>query len=198
VKPLAGALYVSDVFQRPVQWVLTNHENKTNVVTRILIISPYEANQLYNDMTSSTSAALHVYKPRYNSGYASLDHLGLHTISAQSTSPLLGRALAAQLNLFAGQLYVTTHEDYLEICKFLGLCATTLTTEMGEQGWQVAADGFILSDDQDRVGGGSGLKKTPISFLKVLMSTIRRNGDGISKTHIGQLLEGKLLQKSDF
>jgi hypothetical protein len=84
------------------------------------------------------------------------------------------------------------------ICKFLGLRATTLTKEMGERGWQFAADGFILSDDQGRVGGGSGLKKTPVSFFKVLMSTIRRNGDGISKTHIGQLLEGKLFQKSDF
>lgn len=48
---------------------------------------------------------------------------------------------------------------------------------MGEQGWKIAADGFILSDDQRRVGGRSGLHESPVGILKILMSKIRRNGD---------------------
>jgi hypothetical protein len=175
----------------------------TNTVERILIISPWEANQLYTRMRQSTAATLHLYKPRSNSGYAPLDGLDFHTVagSPYSSPPTVPRALAVQLGLFAGQLYISSHGDYLEICSFLDLSphALTSTKEMSEHGWKLSADGFILSDDQGRAGGASsGLKQSPVNFFKLLMSKIRRNGDGIAKTHMGSLLEGKLLQSSDF
>ena len=40
------------------------------------------------------------------------------------------------------------------------------------------------------------MTKSPTKFFKVLMSKIRRNGDGISKTDMGLLLNGKLFQES--
>ena len=187
-----------DTFQRPVQWLLTSRVLDSNTIDRIIIISPYEANQLYRSMEVSTVATLHVYKPRCNSGYASLDQLDLHTIPARAAPPIVPRVLAMQLNLFAGQLYIGSYGEYQEICRFLGLSTETLTKEMSAQGWKVGADGFILSDGEGRIGGKSGVKQSPVNFLKVLMSQVRRNGDGIAKTHMGGLLEGKLFQESDF
>lgn len=198
VKPFSRSSYLSDAFQRPVQWLLTSRVKGTTNVDRIIIISPYEANQLYKRMESSTAAALHVYKPRCNSGYAPLDALDFHTVSAQVGPSIVPRGLAMQLSLFSGQLYIRSYGDYKEICSFLGLSTEAVTEEMSKQGWKVAADGFILSDGHGRPGGGSGPRQSPVGFFKILMSKIRRNGDGIAKTHMGSLLEGKIFQASEF
>lgn len=198
VMPSGRSSYISDAFQRPVQWLLTSRAKGTNSIDRIIIISPYEANQLYKLMETSTAATLHVYKARCNSGYAPMDRLDFYTVTAQPGTSVVPRGLAVQLGLFSGQLYISSFGDYKEICSFLGLSAEALTKEMGEKGWKVAADGFVLSDEQGRAGGGSGPRESPVGFFKILMSKIRRNGDGISKTHMGSLLEGKLFQASEF
>lgn len=198
VKPSNRSSYHSDAFQRPVQWLLTSRAEGTTTVDRIIIISPYEANQLYKPMEGSTAATLHIYKPRCNSGYAPMDQLQFHTVTAQAGRSVVPRGLAVQLCLFSGQLYISSYRDYKEICGFLGLSTKSVTENMAKSGWEVAADGFILSDDQGRSGGGSGPYMSPVVFLKTLMSKIRRNGEGITKTHMGSLLEGKLFQRSDF
>ncbi|EME39837.1 hypothetical protein DOTSEDRAFT_37894 [Dothistroma septosporum NZE10] len=135
----AGTSFVSDQYQRHVQWVLTSQARGSNAVNHIMIISPFEAQGLQ-----------------------------VH-------------------------LYITSFEDYVEICKFLGL-----STEAAKDGWQLAADGFIVEDGSGRRGGTSGLGRSPVQFLKVFMTKVRRNGEGISKTHMGKLLEGSLFQRSDF
>lgn len=190
--------YLSDAFQMPVQWLLTSRAKGSATINCIIIISPYEANQLYKTMQSSTAATLHVFKPRCNSGYAPLDKLDFHTVTAQVGPFIVSRGLAMRLALFSGQLYISSFKDYTRICQFLGLSTQAVTQEMAEQGWKVAADGFILSDEQGRSGGGAVPYKSPVGFFKILMSKIRRNGDGIAKTHMGSLLEGKLFQPSDF
>jgi hypothetical protein len=198
VLPPNRSSYLSDAFQRPVQWLLTARAMESATIHRIIIISPFEANQLYKSMQRSTAAALHLFKPRCNSGFAPMDGLGFHTVTAQVGSSIVPRGLAMQLALFSGQLYISSSRDYEEICCFLGLSTRAVTQEMAEQGWEVAADGFIVSDEQGRSGGGSGLPESPVNFFKILMSKIRRNGDGIAKTHMGSLLEGKLFQESEF
>lgn len=200
IVPPTRSAYISDAFQMPVQWVLTNRVNEaTTMDCIIIVISPYEANQLYKHMESSNTAALYVFKARCNSGYAPLDRLDFHTVTAMDEPPVLPRGLVMQLALFSGQLYISSFGDYKEICGFLGLSTQAVTQEMSEQGWKVAADGFILSDERGRSGGGEiAPYKSPVGFFKILMSKIRRNGDGIAKTHMGSLLEGKLFRPSDF
>ena len=197
VEQTGGASYLSDGFQRSVQWFLTSRIQGTNIVDYLVVISPWEANKLHDGMRHSPGATLHLYKPRSNSGYAPLDRFDFYTVSAHAVAPTVPRALAVQLDLFAGQLYISSYEDYLRICSFLGLSAMALTKGMSKDGWRLSADGFILSDDYGRAGGTSGLMQSPVNFFKLLMS-IRRNGDGIAKTHMGSLLEGKLFQPSDF
>jgi len=182
--------FVSDQYQRSVQWVLTNR-GKAEI--SMLIISPFEAQELMPQLSISTKASLSLYKPLTNLRYRSLDRLDFFTISAQSTSPQVPRSLAVQLSLFTGQLYLTSFEDFQETCHFLGLAE-----EETPVGWNVAADGFVLRDDQGRVGAGSGITSSPVQFLKELMTKIRQNGEDIGKSHMGNLVNGKLLCRSDF
>ncbi|CAK3844903.1 Hypothetical predicted protein [Lecanosticta acicola] len=191
-----GISFVQDSFLRPVQWILTRCANGSDIVQDIMIISPFEANELYHRMGQSKATTLLVYKPRANSGYAPLD-VHLHTISARPIVPVIPLSLSVQLDIFSGQLYFSSYKHYFETCRFLGLSPKALTAEMEQEGWEVAADGFILRDNVGQVGGESRLKKSPVGFLKALMS-MRRNGDGVSKTQVGGLLDGKLFQPSEF
>jgi hypothetical protein len=194
----SGRNSVSDAFQRQVQWVVTRRASvgkHTESANYIVVVSDYEANLLLPRMKGKLTT-LHKYKARTNEGYKALDKLEMFTASGNPAPPIIPRSLSIQLALFAGQLYISTYDDYLEICQFLGLSATLLTRSMDEQGWKVSTDGFIIKDGQGRVGGSSGLTKSPMNFFKILMSKVRRNGDGISKTDVGRLLEGKSFQKS--
>ena len=49
-----------------------------------------------------------------------------------------------QLNLFAGQLYLSSFMECVEVCTFLGLA-----WEKAEEGCVIAADGFIMRDGSD-------------------------------------------------
>ncbi|TKA74099.1 hypothetical protein B0A55_11065 [Friedmanniomyces simplex] len=188
----SGSSAELDSFQRPVQWILTALHRGT--VTKMLVISPYEAQELYSRIQASTRVALHLYTPRCNNVFRSLDRLDFYTVPHQPAPPTIHPRLVAQLNLFAGQLYFNNYEDFKYMCSYVGLAV-----EVVPEGWEVAADGFILSDDQGKVGGaGSRLTRSPVKFLQTLMGTIRRDGEGISKTQMGALLEGRLLQREDF
>ncbi|KAM0714645.1 hypothetical protein Q7P37_009943 [Cladosporium fusiforme] len=192
-----GIPSVYDAFQRHISWILTRCTLDGREIDSVMVISPFEANLLYPCMEGSPNT-LHVYKPRSNLGYAALDDLLLHTVSASKLSPVVPRALLAQLSLFSGQLYISSYADYLEICLFLGVSARKLTEEMEHEGWQLDADGFILRDGKGQPGGRPGMRSSPVSFFKAFLSKIRRNGDGIHKTHMGGLLEGKLFSSAEW
>ncbi|KAK0888516.1 hypothetical protein LTR57_025518, partial [Friedmanniomyces endolithicus] len=172
-------------------WVLT--AIRDGAIVHMLVISPFEAQELYSRVHTSDTVALHLYAPRCNSGFRSLDRLDFYTVPRQVTAPMVHPRLVVQLNLFAGQLYINDFEDFEYLCGYLGLAA-----EVAPEGWEVAADGFILKRGQEEVGGAnSRLTKSPVRFLQTLMA-VRRDGEGFSKTQMGALLDGKLLQAEDF
>jgi hypothetical protein len=193
----SGITSVYDAFQRHVSWLLTRRALDSMEIESIMAISPYEANLLYPCMEASSNT-LHIYKPRSNSGYTALDELVLHTVSASEFPVVVPKFLSAQLSLFSGQLYINSYADYLGICRLLGVSARQVTEDMEYEGWQVDADGFILSDGKGRPGGSSGFESSPVNFFKSFLSKIRRNGDGIHRTHMGSLLEGKLFSGAEW
>ncbi|KAL4861979.1 hypothetical protein BDV12DRAFT_207643 [Aspergillus spectabilis] len=182
-----------DDYQRPVQWVLmgTAHSfpgQNRKPVKHIIIISPYEANELHSEILKSKKVTMHMYAPRQNRIFLALDNLNLYPIPrADSVVFDIPTAVRIQLNLFAGQLYISSFNEYREICEFLGVAYYT-----APEGLTVAADGFIVTADK------ATFTKSPLKFLKVLMSQIRKDGQEIDKTHIGKLLDGKLLAMDDF
>ncbi|KAK4503660.1 hypothetical protein PRZ48_004575 [Zasmidium cellare] len=183
----------ADSFQRPVQWVLTIRPRGADVATLVVLVSPFEAQELTYYVLASPFAALHLYKPRCNLSYRPTDQLGCLTSSSVLAKISIPMQLSVQINVFAGALYFNSFQEYVETCKFLGLASG-----LAKNGWEVDPDGFIQKDEQGRKGGGSGLQKSPIKFLKALLMKIRRTGDDINVTDMGKLLEGKLLKPDDF
>ncbi|KAJ9257552.1 hypothetical protein DTO195F2_5534 [Paecilomyces variotii] len=182
-----------DGYQRPVQWVITGTAHSfagrnRKVVKHMIVISPYEANELLSAILKSKKITMHMYAPRQNRIFSALDNLGLYPIPrADSVVFDIPTTLRIQLNLFAGQLYISSFDEYREICEFLGVAYYA-----APEGLTVAADGFIVAPDR------AIFTKSPLKFLKVLMSQIRKDGQEIDKTHIGKLLDGKLLTMDDF
>ncbi|KAK8131570.1 hypothetical protein PG984_008008 [Apiospora sp. TS-2023a] len=66
-----------DAFQRPVQWVLT-FKRAPSSHTKMVILSPFEANELLPWIKKSQHVFLHMYMPRSNLTMTSLQHLKLH------------------------------------------------------------------------------------------------------------------------
>nr|POE46996.1 hypothetical protein CFP56_00328 [Quercus suber] len=182
-----------DSFLRPVQWILT--ASTCDIVTRMLIISPHEAQELLPRVQKGSKVTLHLYSPRCNTGFRSLDRLDFITLGGRSGPPTFSihPRLICQLNLFSGQLYINSYDDLKWMCEYLGIAVDT-----AKDGWKIAADGFIVEDEHGKVGGpGSALTKSPVKFLRTL-AAIRRDGEGIARTDMGILLEGRVLQASHF
>ncbi|KAH6861099.1 hypothetical protein BKA58DRAFT_448898 [Alternaria rosae] len=180
------ASFVSDSYQRPVQFVLSIHRQET--VSNLIIVSPYEANQLLPLLRQSKTVCLHIFAPRSNASYASVDDLMLYNVGRTFLPGSVSRSLTMQLNLFAGSLYLRSLSECAEICDHLGLLKGT-----AKDGQEVYADGFI-----DPPTGIWRLEKSPVPFLRALLMKIRREGEGVEKTHLGRMLSGVQLEESDF
>ncbi|KAG6036493.1 hypothetical protein E4U41_005708 [Claviceps citrina] len=181
----------ADSYQRPIQWILTR-ANKSQVVQLVVIISPHEAQELLPDIEKSKHVNLHLYSPRSNLAFPAQDALKLYTIPALQNCWQLPTSLRLQLNLFAGQLYFGSFQDYKETCEMMGLAWGAM-----EDGVDVSADGFVAH------GHGPGnrttrFKKSPVMGLKVLLTIIRRDCGEIDKTHWGRILGGEVLSEADF
>lgn len=178
-----------DCFQKPVQWILTNQRDD-----KMIIISAYEAEQLLPAVERSQHVNLHLYSPRVNQMHESLDNLDLCSIPRRAVCRKIPRHIISRLNQFAGQLYLSSFNDYVELCDSLGLVWKPVDTQiMLEEG------GFIpLTLSEGDVVNKSGFSKSPVRFIKVLMGKIRQDGEHIEKTHVGRILDGVRLLESDF
>ncbi|KAF8127615.1 hypothetical protein EV363DRAFT_1513903 [Boletus edulis] len=162
-----------DGYLRPVMWVVSGKRAHNDV---LVILSPYEVNRLLSEIRSSDKVHLHV----------------IPTIPAGWTPPPL---LMDQLNVFAGQLYLKDYETYIRLCRFL--CVYTKVTQ-DEEGIEVGCDGFILPNYRPQhLLGVSTFQTTPLDSLRTLMG-IRRKGMRFAPTHMGKLLDGRLLSENDF
>jgi hypothetical protein len=197
----ATASSSSDSYQRPVQWVLTQSDPSSAHGMHMVIISSWEANELKAILETTPPTTyeegrqvfLRAYLPRSSLSFPSLEDLTLYTIPSTTTSPLPPpAALVTQLNLFAGQLYLRSHAEYIRLCRFLGL---SYAENEGDS--DVAADGFVGKQ------GGKGYEacaftSSPVGFLSVLFKRVRRDCLDIEKTHMGRILTGEILRERDF
>lgn len=60
----------------------------------------------------------------------------------------------------------------------------------------VRTDGFIEANEQSQ--DETRFTESPVQFLKILLTKIRRDCGGIEKTHMGKVLSGILLTNEDF
>ncbi|KAG9202858.1 hypothetical protein G6514_003880 [Epicoccum nigrum] len=182
------ANFVSDCYQRPVQWVLSVPDEAASDAIKLVILSPFEASRLQNQIQQSKKVTLHLFAPRFNASFAPLDDLELFNVGRTFTQAQLPLSLKVQLNLFAGSLYLRSFAEYQAVCDFLGLLRDPIGSNQ-----QVFADGFI-----DPPRGKWGLKTSPVQFLRALLMKLRKEGEGVEKTHMGRLLSGVRLEECDF
>ncbi|KAK4175214.1 hypothetical protein QBC36DRAFT_355360 [Triangularia setosa] len=199
--------YCSDSYQRPVQWVLTpriSEDRQTDRSSAILmiVISPYEAEIIKSEILrySKGAVTLHSYLPRSSLSFRTMEDLKTFTYPPMTSKQLeewtAPPELIMQLNLFAGQLYLRSYEEYVRMCEYLGLSYTENKSD-GSDGVVVGADGFV-----GRAGGkgyeNCPFEKSPVGFLSVLYKRLRRDCTNIDRTHMGTILAGGILTKRDF
>jgi hypothetical protein len=171
----------TDFYLRPVQWIVVVHGGP------MVIMSQWEVNELFNDLRESRHVTLHQYLPRRNLAFPSLDDLSIFTLPRSTAGWKAPHHLIAQLDLFAGQLWLNTHRHYIDMCRFLGL-----SYEVVGQG-KVQVDGFEGKTEENP---DCGFSKSPVAFLKVIMGL--RADSGVARTDIGRMLGGEILTRTDF
>jgi hypothetical protein len=190
---MSSEAYVSDSYQRPVQWIISVPKRATTAdphppIQALVIISPFEADRLLEKVQRFAKVTLHIYAPRPNLVYRPLDTLQLHTTGAPFDPASVPRDLIIQLNLFAGQVYFSSYDEYIEVCSYLGLASSAAMIDQ-----VVEVDGFVVPPI-----GLWALEKSPVKFLKDILTRVRREGQGMDKTHVGKVLDGNLLEERDF
>jgi len=120
--PLATADFISTTldsdgmgpteYLRPVNWILSSGSGKNSTV---VVISPYEANELLPIIRKSDRVRLHIYAPRVTSSMRSFSDLTFYTVPDQPDPQTRQWSAPAhvrmELNLFAGQLYLTVEKN---------------------------------------------------------------------------------------
>ena len=182
----------SDGYLRPVQWVVSGKRADKDA---LVIMSPYEVNYFLQDIKSSGNVHLHLYTPRITRSMKPCDGLALYSIPAVPTGWTSPSSLMDQLNVFAGQLYLKDYETYIRLCRFLWVYARDL---QDEEGIEVGRDGFISPNNRPRhLQSVDTFQTTPLDLLRNLMG-FRRKGMRFAPTHMGKLLDGRLLSEDDF
>ena len=172
-------------YLRSVNWILSSGSGKDST---IVVISPYEANALLPTIRKKNKVRLHIYAPRVTFSMRSFSDLTFHTIpDIPDAEPWSVPAhIRTELNLFAGQLYFDSKDDYERACVLLALAMAHPGAKYCE------VDGFV--PPQHRTGQDSPLATSKVAILKKLIG-LRRKGMGYSKTHIGQILNAKPLSQ---
>ncbi|OAA37893.1 hypothetical protein NOR_06970 [Metarhizium rileyi] len=185
-----------DSYQRPVQWILSRRKQQAmddSPVAFLLIISPFEAQELISRGMSSKRVSLHIYAPRPNLGFRPLDSLDLLTMPQRTGSgPPTPQSLITWLNLFAGQLYFKSWSQYKDACQLLGV---SWGAEDGDEA--CALPGSAASSvDRQKESADADFRDS----IAVLMKRIRRSCQDmdLERTHVGAILAKRVLMRYDF
>lgn len=181
-----------DSFLRPVHWVASAKNGNT---VDCVVLSPYEAHTLLPFIRQRKISTLHVYSPRVSMSVRTLEDLSFCAIPAvpkcRPHPPFV-----MQLNLFAGQLYLRSYEEYLSVCRFLGLCFRPPCEQI-----QVGCDGFVSPTGRPEFDAimetECPFTTSPVGFLRMLMA-LRRKRQNFQRSHFGRILHGELLVKEQF
>ncbi|CAE7096245.1 unnamed protein product [Rhizoctonia solani] len=186
---------------RPINWVLSGSGRD------LIILSPYEANALLPQIRSSSAVVLHVYAPRVTSNMATFSGLKFHQIPSSSIARPLGPLpiqVRIQLILWSGQLYLDSYQQYLAVCAFLGLYVPKSDAGVNSDGsFEVCSDGFINPIQRRKFVeyrpeyASCRFESSPVPMLRDLIGK-RRMGMDYMRTHLGQILHGRLLTPDDF
>ncbi|ESK95832.1 hypothetical protein Moror_12444 [Moniliophthora roreri MCA 2997] len=174
---------------RPVNWVVSGKDGV------LVVLSPYEVNQLLPSIRQSKHVHLHLYTPRTTKFMKSVDDLKLYSIPPLPLSwKAPSQTVLDLLNLAAGQLYFSDYPAYSRVCALLGIC----TPEDQKKNVRVQSDGFIRPENRVGVVKETCLfSASPLPYLKMLTG-FRRKDQTYASTHLGKILHTRFLQRDAF
>lgn len=170
-------------FLKDVRWLLCSK-------SVVVIISQFEANKLVPKLRqSSTGVSLVVYSPRKSQRMKTLDDMSFYNLPSNKTPSPLSLASRTVLNLFAGQLYPSTWDDYLYVCAYLGVAT--------EEGQACDACGFVRTENRSgRTKDICAFEESPVEFVLSLFMA-RHRGQDFSLSPMGRMLKGHRLMLKD-
>ncbi|KAH9160220.1 hypothetical protein EDB89DRAFT_2117301 [Lactarius sanguifluus] len=160
-------------YLRPVNWILSSGFGKESVA---IVISPYEANELLPNIRKITASM------------RSFSDLTFYTVPESPEKWTAAVHLRTELDLFAGQLYFDSVQEYRRLCALLGLHIVHPGAKY------IEVDGFV--SPAYRTGRRSPLTTSAIATFKML-TALRRKGMGFGGTDLGRVLDARPLS-SDF
>ncbi|KAJ6533684.1 hypothetical protein B0H19DRAFT_1272325 [Mycena capillaripes] len=182
-------------YVRPVTWILSTSAGEGHLI----IISPWEANELLPEIRNSPHVHLHQYAPRTMENMRSFEDLSFYTLP--TSRPLPGGRWGAdeitQLNLFAGQLYLKNIDEYRRLCNILGLY---IDDEVSGDGSPVRceSDGFVAPGNRrGAMAQSCFFTQSPLLAVKDLVG-LRRKGLDYKPTQMGRILHAGLVREEDF
>ena len=183
-----------DDFLRPVEWVLSSTKQP-----HLVLLSPFEANALIDDIRQSEFVTLHTYGARSSRMVRSFEDLRSFMVPHRDDLPPFPSDVINELNLFAGQLYFRSMDAYEETCGMLGLYLRELPEDLGQYASAIGVTGFVRGSKARAALGlqESQFSDNPVEFLRKLIG-LRRKGQGFLPTHLGQVLHARELYEIDF
>jgi hypothetical protein len=180
-----------DDFLRPAEWILSSSKQP-----HLVLLSPFEANALIDDIRQSKFVTLHTYGARTSRIMHSFEDLRSFMVPHREELSAFPSKIITELNLFAGQLYFQSMDAYEETCRMLGLYLKDLPEELERY---VGVTGFVL-ETQAREALGlqeAQFSCNPVEFLRKFIG-LRRKGQGFLPTHLGQVLHARELCDINF
>ncbi|KAH9040265.1 hypothetical protein EDB83DRAFT_2228304 [Lactarius deliciosus] len=172
-------------YLRPVNWILSSGQVGKRTVA--IVISPYEANELLPVIRESGKVRLHIYSPRVTSSMRSFSDLTFYTIPEPPEKKWTPAAhLRTELDLFAGQLYFDSVQEYRRLCVFLALHMAHPDAK------HVEVDGFVPRAYRTGRTQRSPLTTSAVATFKRL-TALRRKGMGFGGTDLGRVLDARPL-----
>jgi len=184
----------TDDFLRPVQWVLSSRKQP-----QLVLLSPFEAHALIDQIRESPFVTLHIYAPRTSRNMRSFDDLRSFMVPHRDPAPAIPANITGELNLFAGQLYFASRSAYEGTCQMLGLYLKDPADSIELPPGAIDATGFVRDPSARNVLGIQYAQFTdsPVAFLRKL-TELRRKGQGFLPTHVGQMLHARDIPDDEF
>lgn len=185
-------------YLRPINWILTlNKDAPDGGSGALVLLSPFEVNELLPNIRTSKFAHLHTYSPRVIQNAISFENLMFYTVPTPSRWVAPDPYITMQLNLMAGQLYILDFATYAKLLDFLGLVSHT-STPQEDMPEDISGGGFVRPDyHRGRMREVCPFKKSPIPFIKAIVN-LRRKGMSYFPTHLGKILITSPLAPEDF
>ncbi|ESZ97758.1 hypothetical protein SBOR_1840 [Sclerotinia borealis F-4128] len=169
---------IKDSFLRPVHWIATFElKNETCCV----VFSPFEVHELRSLIEQHKKVTLSIYSPRLSLSLRSFESLDIYTIPPLPSSWTIP-ATVMQLNLFAGQLYLRSYDEYIRLCQFLGLCYRPPQDDI-----EIACDNFVPMSSRESFDPVMmkvcPFEESPVEFLQKVFA-LRRKGQSFEDSHM--------------